>query len=172
MIREENKTEYGSIKAVNSITNFSKTLLNDNDIKLCSTYNEGKSVVAEKFIRTLKRKIYKHMAAVSKNVYFDVFDYIVDIYNNTYHTTLRIPSIDVEYGSYAECSVHFNAKDAKFKIGYHVRISKYKNNFAKWYALNWSGEILVISKVKNSQPLTYVINDFNSEEIDESFYEK
>ena len=61
-----------------------------------STYNEGKSVVAERFIRTLKNKIYKHMTAVSKNVYFDVLDYIVHKYNNTYHNTIKMKSIDVK----------------------------------------------------------------------------
>ena len=60
-----------------------------------STYNEGKSVVAKRFIRTLKNKIYKHMAAVSKNVYFDVLNDIVDKYNKTYHRTIKMKPIDV-----------------------------------------------------------------------------
>ena len=69
-----------------------------------STYNEGKSVVAERFIRTLKNKIFKHMTAISKNVYFDVLDDIVDKYNNTIHKTIKMKSIDVTGDSYAECN--------------------------------------------------------------------
>ena len=60
------------------------------DISMYSTYNEGNSVVAERFIGTLKNKIYKHMTTISKNVYFDVLDYIVDEYNNTYHKTITM----------------------------------------------------------------------------------
>ena len=73
-----------------------KKWLEDNDITMYSTHNEGKSVVAERFIRTLKNKIYKHMTAISKNVYFDVLDDIVDKYNNTYHSTIKMEPIDVK----------------------------------------------------------------------------
>ena len=69
--------------------NVFKKWLKDNNIEMDSTYNEGKSVVAERFIRTLKNKIYKHMTAISKNVYFDVLDDIFDKYNNTYHKTIN-----------------------------------------------------------------------------------
>ena len=92
-----------------------------------STYNEGKSVVADRFIKTLKNKIYKHMTGVWKNVYFDVLDDIVDKHNNTYHKTIKMKPIDVKSDSYAEYHVDSNEKDPKFKIGDHVRISKYKN---------------------------------------------
>ena len=67
-----------------------------------STYNEGKSVVAERFIRTLKSKIFKHMTAVSKNVYYNVFDNIVNKYNNTVHRSIKMKPIDVISDSYAE----------------------------------------------------------------------
>ena len=89
-----------------------------------STYNEGKSVVAERFIRTLKNKIFKHMTAISKNVYFDVLDDIVNKYNNTVYKTIKMKSIDVMGDSYAEYNEDFNKKDSKFKVGDHVRISK------------------------------------------------
>ena len=69
-----------------------------------STYNEWKSVVAERFIRTLKNKIFKHMTAISKNVYFDVLDDIVNKYNNTVHRTIKMKPIDVTSDSYAECN--------------------------------------------------------------------
>ena len=137
-----------------------------------STYNEGKSVVAERFIRTLKNKIFNHMIAISKNVYFAVLDYIVHKYNNTVHRTIKMKPIDVMGDFYAEYNEDFNKKDPKFKVGGHVRISKYKNIFAKGYTPNWSEEIFVISKIKNTVPWTYAINDLNGEEITGSFFEK
>ena len=116
-----------------------------------STYNEGKSVVAERFIRTLKNKIFKHMTAVSKNVYFDVLDDIVNKYNNTVHRTIKMKPIDVTSDSYAEYNEDSNEKDPKFKVGDRVRISKYKNIFAKGYTQNWS-EVFIISKIRNAVP--------------------
>ena len=141
-----------------------KDFLKINNIEIYSTFNERKSVVAERFIKTLK--------AISKNVYFDVLDDIVNKYNNAVHRTIIMKPIDVTSDSYAEYSEYFNKKDPKYKVGDHVRISKYKNIFAKGYAANWSEEIFVIKKVKNTVQWTYVINDLNSEKIAGSFYEK
>ena len=73
-----------------------------NNIKKYSTYNKGKSFVAERFIRTLKNKTFKHMTAVSTNVYFDVLDDIVNKYNNTVHRSIKMKPIDVTFDSYAE----------------------------------------------------------------------
>ena len=137
-----------------------------------STYNEGKPVVAERFIKTLKNKIFKHMTAISKNVYFDVLDDIVNKYNNTIHRTIKMKPIDVTSNSFAEYNEDSNKKDPKFKVGDHVKSSKYKNIFAKGYVPNWSEEIFVIKKVKNTVPWTYAISDLNGEEITGSFYEK
>ena len=111
-----------------------------------STHNEGKSVVAERFIRTLKNKIYKHMTAISKNLSFNVLNNIVDKYNNTYHKTIKMKLIDVKSDSFAECNEESNEKDPKFEVNDHVRISKYKNIFAKGYAPNWSEDIFVVKK--------------------------
>ena len=96
-----------------------------------STYNEGKSVVAERFIRNLKNKIFKRMAAISKKLYFDVLDDIVKKYNNTVHRTIKMKPIDVTADSYAEYNGDSNEKDPKCKVGDRVRISKYKNIYAK-----------------------------------------
>ena len=101
-----------------------------------------------------------------------MLDDIVNKYNNTVHRTIKMKSIDVTSDSYAEYNEDSNKKDPKFKVGDHVRISKYKNIFAKRYTPNWSKEVFVISKIKNAVPWTYVINDFNGEEITGSFYEK
>ena len=137
-----------------------------------STYNEGKSVVVERFIRTVKNKIYKHMTAISKKNYFDVLNDIVDEYNNTYLRTIKMKPMDVKSDSFAEYNEESNEKDPKFKVGDHVRISKCKNIFVKGHTHNWSEEIFIIKKIKNTVPWTYVISDLNGEEIIGSFYEK
>ena len=137
-----------------------------------SIHNEGKSVVAERFIRTLKTKIYKYMTSVSKNVYVDNLDDIVNEYNNTYHRTIQMKLADVKDNTYIDFEKKVNNKDPKLKIGDHVRISKYKNIFAKGYTPNWSEEIFFINKIKNTVSWTYVINDLNGEEIIATFYEK
>ena len=137
-----------------------------------STNNEGKSVVAERFIRTLKSKIYKYMTSISKNVYIDKLDDMVNEYNNTYHTTYKMKPIGVEDNAYINTDKEINDKDPKFKVGDHVRVSNYKNIFARGYSPNWSEEVFVIKKVKNTVPWTYVINDLNGEEITGTFYEK
>ena len=152
--------------------NFFKDFLKINNIEMYSTCNERKFVVAERLIRTLKNKIFKHMTAISKNVYFDVLDDIVNKYNNTVHRTIKMKPIDVTDDSYAEYNEDFNKKDPKFKVGDHVRISKYKNIFAKGYTPNWSEDVFVVSKIKNTVPWTYVISDLNDEEITGSSYEK
>ena len=81
-----------------------------------SIHNEGKSVVAERFIRILENKIFKYMTAISKNIYFDVLDDIVNKYNNTVHRTVKMKSTDVTDNSYAEYNDNFNRKDPKFKV--------------------------------------------------------
>ena len=143
-----------------------------NNIEMYSTYNERKSVVAERFIRTLKNKIFKHMKALSKDVYFDVLDDIVNKYNKAVHRTIKMKPINVTSGSYAEYKEDSNEKDCEYKVGDRVRISKYKNIFAKEYAENWSEEVFVVSKIKNKVPWTYVISDLNGEPITGSFYQK
>ena len=137
-----------------------------------SIHNEEKSVIAERFIRTLKNKTFKHMTTISKNVYFDVLDDIVNKYNNTVHRTIKIKPIDFKDNTYVDSKKEVNDKDPKFKVGDYVRISKYKKLFAKGYTPNWSEEVFIVSKIKNTVPWTYVINDLNGEEITWTFYEK
>ena len=130
-----------------------------------STHNEGKSVVAERFIRTLKSKVYKYMTAISKRLYIDKLGDVVNEYNNLYYRTIKVKPVDVKDNTYINFGKEVNDKDPKFKVGDHVRISKYKNSFAKGYTLNWSEEVFLISKVKNTVPSTNVINDLNGEEF-------
>ena len=92
-------------------------------------------------------------------------------YNNTYHTTIKMKPVDVKDNTYIDVRKEINDKDPKFKVGDHVRISKYKNIFAKGYMPNWPEEIFVIKKIKNTVPWTYIINDLNGEEIIGTFYE-
>ena len=136
-----------------------------------STYNAGKSVVAERFIRTLKNKIFNHMTTVSKNVYFDVLDDIVNKYNNTVHRTIKMKPIDITSDSYAEYNEESNVTKPKFKVGDHVRISKYKNIFTKRYTQNWS-EVFVVSVIKDTDKIKDVIRDLNGEPITGSFMKK
>ena len=128
--------------------NIFKDILKINNIEMYSTYSKGKSVVAERFIRTLKNKTFKHMTAISKNVYFDVWDDIVNKYNNTVHRTIKTKPIDVTGDYYAEYNENFNKKDSKFKVGDNVRISKHKNIFAKGYTPNCSEKFLLLVKLK------------------------
>ena len=97
-----------------------KRILKINSIEMYSTYNEGKSAVAERFIRTLKNKIFKDMTAVSKNISFYVLTDIVNKYNNTVHRTIKMKPIDVTFDSYAEYNEDSNEKDSKFKVDDHV----------------------------------------------------
>ena len=132
-----------------------------------STHNEGKSVVAERFNRTIKNKIYKHMTSISKNVYIDKLDDIVNKNNNTKYRTTKMKPIDVKDNTYIDFGKEVNDNDPKFKVGDHVRISNYKNIFAKGYTPNWSEEIFVIKNIKNTVPWTYVIDYLIREEITE-----
>ena len=154
-----------------------KKWLSDNDIIIYSTFNEGKSVVAKRFIRTLKSKLYKHMTATGKNVYYDVFDDVVNEYNNTKHNTIKMKPKDVKNYTAELSSLEraakssaiarnkrvyideHNKKDSRFKVGDRVRISKFKNIFAKGYTPNWSKEIFIVDKINDTVPYTYNFKD-------------
>ena len=85
---------------------------------------------------------------------------------------IKIKPIDVKSNSYAEYNVDSDEKDSKLSIGDNVRISRYKNIFAKGYIPNWSEEVFAISKIKSTVPWAYVISDLNGEEVIGTFYEK
>ena len=131
-----------------------------------STYNEGKSAVAERCIRTLKNK---HMTATGKNVHYDVLDDIINKYNNTKQSTIKMKPIDVKNNKRVYIDEH-NEKDSRFKVDDRVRISKFKNIFAKGYTPNWSKEIFIADKINDTVPYTYNLKDLNDEEIIGSFY--
>ena len=111
-----------------------------------STHNKQKSVIAERFIRTLKNKIYKYMISILKNVYIDKLHGIVNKYNNTYHRTIKMIPVHLKSNTYIDSSKEITDTDPKFKISDIVRILKYKNIFAKAYTSNWSEEVFMIKK--------------------------
>ena len=130
--------------------------LQDNDIEMYLIHNEGKSVFTERFIRNLKKKNYKYMTSMSKNVYIDKLDNIVNKCNNTY-STIEMKPVDVKSKTYIDSNKKANNKDPKIKFGNTVRISKYKIIFAKCHTPNWSEEVFVIKKVKNTVPWSNVV---------------
>ena len=149
-----------------------KSWLEKNAIAMYSAHNEWKSFVSERFIRTLRNRIYKYMTSISKNVYIDKLDDKVNKYNNIYHNTIKMKTVDVKSNTYTNSSKDINDKDLKFKIDDIVRISKYKNIFAKSNVPNWSEDIFVITKIKNTVPWAFVISDLKDKEIVWTFYEK
>ena len=148
-----------------------KKWLSSNDTIMHSTFNEGKSIVAERFIRTLKNKVYKHMTATGKNVYYDVLDDVVNEYNNTKHNTIKMKPEDVGHNKRVYIDEH-NEKDSTFIIGDRIGISKFKNIFAKGYTPNWSKEIFIVDKINDTVPYTYNIKDLNDEEIIGIFFDR
>ena len=137
-----------------------KSFLQKNNIEMYSRHNEGGS---ERFIRTLKNKIYKYMTSISKNVYIDKLDDIVNKHNNIYYSAIKMKPAHVKSNTYINSSKEINDEDPKSNISDNVRISKYKNIFAKGYISNWCEN--VIKKVKNTVPWRCVISDRKGEEI-------
>ena len=131
-----------------------KLFLQNNNIEMYLTHNEGKSVIAEIFIKTFKNEIYKYMTSISRNVHINKLDDIFNKYNNANHKTVKMNSVDVKQNACINSSKEINDKGSKLKIGDIVRISKNKNMFAKIYIPNWSEEIFVIKKYKNTVPWT------------------
>ena len=130
-----------------------KSWLQYNDIELYSTHNEGKIVVAERFIKTLKNKIYKYMTSVSKKVYIDKLVDIVHKCNNTCDSTIKMKPVDTKSSTYSN-------KDPKFEIGVHLRTLKYKKIFGKCYTPIWPEQDF--PKLENTILWKYAISDLKS----------
>ena len=111
------------------------------------------------------------MRATGKNVHYDVLDHVVNEYNNTKHNTIKMKPINVGNNKRVYIDEH-NEKVSRFKVGYRVRISKFKNIFAKGYTPNWSKEIFIVNKINDTVPYTYNLKDLNAEEIIGSFYDR
>ena len=157
--------------------NVFKKWLVENEIKMYSTFNEGKAVVIERFNRTLKNKMYKYFTANNTYKYVDVLPDLINEYNNHKHSTIKMTP--------TEASMKYNEKviqndvysihdktiyKSKFKVGDRVRISKYKRTlFDKGYTPNWSEEVFVIVGIQHTNPTTYIIKDYNNEIMREVF---
>ena len=111
------------------------------------------------------------MTSISKNVFIDKLDDRVNKYKYTYHSTIKMKSIDIKQNTYTQFSKEINDKSPKFKIGDNVKISKF-NVFGKGYIPNWSEEVFIIKEVKNTVPWAYAICGLNGDEIVGTFYEK
>ena len=141
-----------------------KSWLEKTATEMYSRHNEGKSIVAEKYIRTLKNKMYKYITSILENVYIDQLDDIVYKNNDIYHNTIKMKPADVKPKTYINSSKEIDEdQDPKFKIGSIFRIGKYKTIFEKGYVPNWSEKVFVIEKVKNTALWTYIISDLKDE---------
>ena len=135
-------------------------MLNKNDIVLYSTPNEGKSVITEWFIKTLKAKIYKRMTVNCSKSDLIYLNKLVDQYSNTYHHSVGKKPINADYSALTE-KIETNPKAPKFKVNDRIRITKYKNVFSKGYNEKWSREIFIINSVFKTNPGTNKIKDLN-----------
>ena len=149
-----------------------KSWLEKNAIEMYWTQDEGKSVVAERFIGTLKNKIDNYITPISKSIYVDKLDDIANKCNNKYHRTIEIKPVNVKSNTCINFSKEIIDQDLDFKTGDIVRISKCKKLLVKVYVTNWSEEVFTIKKDKSTVPWTYVISDLKGEEIIGTFYKK
>ena len=149
-----------------------KSWLEKNIMEMYSIHNKGKSVAAERFIRIVKNKTNKDMTSISKSMYIDKLDNIMNKYNNAYHRAIKMKPVDLKQSTYIDFNKEINKEDPKYKVGDNVRISKYKNIFAKAYVPNRCEEIFAITKFRNIALWTNVISDLNGEEIVRTIYEK
>ena len=127
--------------------------MDNNDVLMYSTHNEGKSVIAERFIKTLKSKIYKKMTANDSKYYLPYLNKLVDQYNNTYHHCINKKRINADYSTVTE-NIESNPKAPKFKVNDRLGITEYKNIFSKGYTANWLREIFIIDSVLKTNPWT------------------
>lgn len=153
-----------------------KQLLKRHNINLFSTFSTKKAAIVERLNRTLKTKMWKYFSLHSTNKWIDILQSLIDDYNNTKHSTIKMKPKDVKkrhekkllntvykYVDYL--------KPAKFKVHDSVRISKYKHIFEKGYTPNYSTEIFKIAKIQQTQPITYLLNDYQNNVIKGAFYE-
>ena len=143
--------------------------------------NEEKSSIVERWKKKMKNRMFKMFSVNNNTVYWDKLDKLVDDYNNTRHSSIKITPLEaskkenekkVYFNLYSEL-IYLKPGKLKFQIGDEVRISKYKRHvFDKGYSPNWTEEIFVVNKILNTKPVTYKIVDLMGEEVKGFFYEK
>ena len=131
--------------------------LDNSDILICSTNNEGNSVIAERFTKTQKSKIYKRLTANDSKSYLAYLNKLVDQYNNTYHHSINKNPINVNYSALTG-NIESNPKVPKFKVNDRVRTTKYRNIFSKAHSENWSREAFIIDSLLKTNLWTYKVN--------------
>jgi len=150
--------------------------LQKNNITRYSTYGEHKSVVVERFNRTLKEKMWKRFTAENTRNWIDMIDSLIHQYNNTKHSTIKMTPTEASNPKNSAIILNSRISDArksqkpKFKVGDKVRISRIKGTFEKGYLPNWSEEIFVVDKIIYSNPITYKLKDLMDELLEGSFY--
>ena len=180
VINDKRKPEYLWVDKGSEFYNKTfKEWLKQNDIKMYSTFNEGKAVVIERFNRTLKNIMYKQFTVQGNTQYLDMLPKLLKQYNNTKHSSIKISPVEaslkknqgiVYFNLYGD--IELSSAKPKFKVGDRVRISKYKRKtFDKGYTENWSEEMFTIDEIQHTNPITYKLKDLNNEEIQGSFYE-
>ena len=157
-----------------------KELLESKGIEMYSTENEEKSMICERWNRTIKTKMWKQFTVQNSTEYLDMLPRLVKEYNNTKHRSLGMSPMEASKKK-NESSVFLKLYGdlrtshslPKFKVGDHVRISKYKRKvFDKGYTPNWSEEIFVVDTIQYTDPITYKLKDLIGEDIQGSFYEQ
>lgn len=148
------------------------------NIKIFSTFTTKKAAIAERFNRSLKNLMWKHFSHSGGHKWIKMLHKLIDQYNNTFHRTIKMKPIDVNRSVERELlntvytpRITWKLKP-KFKIGDHLRISKYKHIFYKGYTMNWTTEIFRIRKVQHTNPITYLLIDFYGQDINGSFYKE
>ena len=148
-------------------------------IELYSTENEEKSSIVERWIRTMKEKMWKYFTDNNTYTYMDVLPELVEDYNNTVHSSTKFTPVEASkkknelnvWRNLYPDRLKIHDLTPKFSVGDEVRISKKKKTFEKGYTTRWTEEIFTITEIQNTNPITYKIADHQGEEIDGTFYE-
>ena len=156
-----------------------KKWLNDNNIEMYSTFNEGKAVVIERFNRILKNKMFKYFTANGTYKYIDILSSLINEYNNKKHSSTKLSPNELYFYKQNSKKIKKTLRGRSqipisydFKIGDKVRISKFKKKFEKGYTPNWTEEIFIIYAINMTNPVTYLIKDLNNDPIKGSFYKQ
>jgi hypothetical protein len=179
IFRERKPSKLQTDKGKEFINKTFQNYLKQNNIIWFSTDSEFKASIVERFNRTLKTKMWKFFTQVGNRKWIDIVDDLVYNYNNSFHNSIKMTPKEGSIRSNEKIVYHnlypskiFVNKLSKFKIGDTVRISKHKSTFDKGYLPNWTTEIFTVSKVLNTNPISYKIKDYNNEEVTGIFYEQ
>ena len=181
-VAEALKTIFKERKSEKLWTDKGKEFYNKNVkdfVELYSTENEEKSSIVERWIRTMKEKMWKYFTDNNTYTYIDILPDLVEDYNNTVHSSTKLTPVEASkkkneltvWRNLYPDRLKIHDLTPKFSVGDEVRISKKKKTFEKGYTTRWTEEIFTITKIQNTNPITYKIADLQGEEIDGTFYE-